>query len=658
MPLDNVSNLDALLVVLGVIAFALVLYRAVPAGRLAAPRTRFTDAEITRYDRALPKYAITAGIVLVLGAAHTVVKSFPPIYDWLGRAGHAGHLVRDIANSHLIIVLGGTVAATGLAWYALPRVAKRPLWSDRLANFSYWCTLIGAGGFYVANILLGTLMGRHVVAGVPYEQVKESFGAAYAVPVGISSGIMGIGYWTFTLVAVMTVVRSRRVEVERPRAHLLTYFAVGSLGLFAGTVQGVIQVMPAQMDWLHETGAAGHYIDPVAHAHVNLVTGILVLVAGVCFAWSRAEGGRARRTERRGFWLLVPASVLFYLVFLTLGFVEGGIMQRRGVDFDAATAVVGWPHTAALITAGVLTLAGTWYVLATLLRRFRNGADAGRPGSTLVVLGTVGLFVGTLQGLIQLTPAVKSWLEAAGELSDVPNAHAQLNMLGGVLPILFGLILIRAPEILGRRVPARVERRATPFVAVGVAVYYLGAMATSLVIGQTIASGGTLDAALAAADPWLPLAMGVGGLLYGVGYGSVARFVWRSTAAYRAAGRRRFVEGLRAYESRPGWLGRIPRTYFLLAEAVSAFAGFPGLGWMMTGRSLAGLPASMVGAAIAWAVIPMATAPGTGDPLIPLDTTTALLLYLGVTTTLSVVGLALSLGRRRTPSPAPGGAAT
>ena len=41
--------------------------------------------------------------------------------------------------------------------------------------------------------------------------------------------------------------------------------------------------MPWSLDWLHATGDAGKMIDPMAHAHMNLVGGVSVALMGLLY---------------------------------------------------------------------------------------------------------------------------------------------------------------------------------------------------------------------------------------------------------------------------------------------------------------------------------------------------------------------------------------
>lgn len=646
MWINDVSTFDALRVLAVIIALAYLAYRLVPGTGPSRPRTRFSDQDITAYDRALPKYFLAAFIALAVGAVHATVKSLPPVHAWLSDAGHGGHLVRDIANTHLVIVVGGTVAITGLTWYVLPRLLRRPLRSEKLAGLSFWCTLIGAGGFYLTNVVVGLVAGDWFHAGIGYEEAKELMGAWRAVPVGLSASIMGVGYWTFVVNVLITVHAARTVEEQGPDRHLAKWFVVGALGLFVGTVQGVIQVMPANEAWLHATAPAGEYIDPIAHAHVNLVTGSLVLVGALALWWSRRADAdqRDRRREQRVFWVLVPGSLAFYTTFMALGFVEGSMMLEQDLTFQQVVDRLGVLHVAPIALAGVATLVGLWLLLFELVRRFTSRRASLSVAAPFVLVASAALLLGTSQGLLQLLPPVKAWIEMTGQLGDsVANAHAQLNMLGGVLLVAIGLTLQDARVLLRAEPRPTDALRWTRLLIAGALAYWFAVIVTA------IADGGFLpDVARGpVADLVGPGGMAIGSGLYATAAIGLSAFAWRSTAAYRAEGVAKFRLWFDRYDGRtPAWVARVPRTYFLAAEAVMGLAGFPGLGWLLSGRARVGLPLALLGPGIAWALVPFLLSPYRQLPL-EASSMVELLVWLGGSTVLSMLLLFRSVTRRQ-----------
>ncbi|MEZ4664025.1 MAG: cbb3-type cytochrome c oxidase subunit I [Caldilineaceae bacterium] len=113
-------------------------------------------------------------MALLIGGAHTVIKNLPGFWQWLWTAGYGGHLFRDLSNSHIIIVGGGTVLLTGITWYVLPRFVNRPLYSEALAGASLWFTVIGVFGFYLSWLILGLVEGHMVANGWDYMAAKEA----------------------------------------------------------------------------------------------------------------------------------------------------------------------------------------------------------------------------------------------------------------------------------------------------------------------------------------------------------------------------------------------------------------------------------------------------------------------------------------------------
>src|SRR5213593_2564304 len=185
MWVQHLSSLEFLTYVAFFAVVVAAICRFVP-GRAAPIRDEpYSDAELTRHDARLAKYVVAGGGFLVLGALHMTLKNLPWPAEWLARSGYAGHLVRDLSNTHVMIVGGGTLISTGLCWYVLPRIVRRPLSSPGLAQGAFWFTAVGLLVFYIALIANGIAMGRLVSSGWDYEAAKLHMGKVYRVPVGI-----------------------------------------------------------------------------------------------------------------------------------------------------------------------------------------------------------------------------------------------------------------------------------------------------------------------------------------------------------------------------------------------------------------------------------------------------------------------------------------
>src|SRR6266702_3694185 len=159
-------------------------------------------------DHGIPRFFYAAGAALILSAIQGVVQRLPGISDWLSGADYGGHMVTDLAQTHITIVGAGTISLTALIYYVLPRVTRRPLYSKALTNLSFWATIIGVFGFYIAMLSIATYEGAMVHAGWPYEAARDWMGAWHKAPMAITAAIMGLGYWTFVTNVYVTVGRA------------------------------------------------------------------------------------------------------------------------------------------------------------------------------------------------------------------------------------------------------------------------------------------------------------------------------------------------------------------------------------------------------------------------------------------------------------------
>jgi len=584
-------------------------------GTAAPVRERpYDDDELGRHDLKLAKYFVAGGFFLVLGALHMTVKNVPWIAEWLARGGYAGHLVRDLSNTHVMIVGGGTLIATGLTWYALPRIVGRPLASEGLAQCAFWFTAVGLLVFYVSLIGNGIAMVRIVEHGWGYAYARDQMGKWYKVPTGIGAGVMGLGYWCLAANVGLTIFQSRLVHVPKPQWHLWKFFATGAAALTVGTVQGVIQVQPANADWLYRAGHAGEWIDPISHAHVNLVTGLTMLVAGALLALAPQLGATApsRQVVNACFYGLLGWSLTFYAVALYLGFHEGHLVVARGFTPEEAEHATTL-HPFLIMFAGIGMFASFWALLLVLARAYLRGRGAARP---FVLAGCAALAVGTLQGPVQALPAVNDLLDRGGDAGDViVNLHAQLNMLGGLMAMLIGAgagLLLQ----LGGTPRPRALRVAATCIPAGIGVYYAVGIAVSAVEAHDVTRGRTFAAAVAALEPWAALALVPAAALAGAGFAAYASAAWTMTARQRAAGRR-------ALAAMPSiYTGRIPRRVrrrrpisVAAYELPLGLLGFPGIGWLFAGFPFTASVLLLGGPAVAWAVIPIAFSPYGDGPL-------------------------------------------
>src|ERR671936_535217 len=558
-----VKHLSSLQFLTYVAFFAVVvaaICKFVPGKPAPVREEPYPDDELYAHDRKTAKYFVAGGLFLVLGSVHAAIKSLPWLAEYLARTGYAGHLVRDLSNTHVTIVGGGTLLATGLCWLALPRIVGRPLASEGLAQCAFWFTAIGLAVFYVALIANGIAMGSLMEHGWTYPAAKAHMGNWYKMPVGMGAGVMGLGYWCFATNVFVTVFQARTVKVPKPQWHLWKFFATGAAALTVGTVQGVIQVAPKNADWLYKAGHAGEWIDPISHAHINLVTGLAMLVFGALFLRTQPS----RRLVDTCFYSLLLGSLAFYFSTLYLGFHEGGLVVHRGLTPEAAEEATPL-HPFLIMGAGIAMFAAFWLVLVVAVRSVWRTRGRLR---IFVLAGCAALAVGTLQGPVQALPLVNEALVL------VPAALSVLVGFGAFASAMWRMTvrqraegreaLAATPQVFTGKIPKRVVRRSPAALAgyelplglmgfPGVGWLFAGFPLTSSIL---LMVGPALTCAI------IPVAFSPYGRgpLRGLGWG--VELVWLPTMAlvssaflYRAHARRKAKLEGRPPRGRKRWAG-------------------------------------------------------------------------------------------------------
>ena len=112
--------------------------------------------------------------------------------------------------------------------------------------------------------------------------------------------------------------------------HLVKFLVVSSVCFFIGTVHGVLQIMRPVRAWLDSIGSPyggpGHLIDPLAHAHINVVGGVVIFVMGASYYLLPKMGGvsiYSKRLVEHTFWWTSLGIAGFYSTLMTFGILEG-----------------------------------------------------------------------------------------------------------------------------------------------------------------------------------------------------------------------------------------------------------------------------------------------------------------------------------------------
>ena len=157
--------------------------------------------------------------------------------------------------------------------------------------------------------------------------------------------------------------------------YLLKFVLASGLSFLVGSVHGVLQLLPPIRAWLDSIGSPyggpGHLIDPLAHAHINLIGGVTLLAMAVSYYLVSVIGGRpihSRRLADLSFWTTVTGLASFYLILVIFGAWQGELLLAN----DPAIEQVHRLYSALVPVAATIMGAGIWMYLANLLLSFRG----------------------------------------------------------------------------------------------------------------------------------------------------------------------------------------------------------------------------------------------------------------------------------------------
>jgi len=140
------------------------------------------------------------------GSIHGVWQLLPPVRAWLDSIGSPyggpGHLIDPLAHAHINLIGGLMLFVMATSYYLIPKFTGRPVWSKKLMEASFWCTVTGVLCFYSTLMIFGAWMGELLLANDPYiDEAQKMYGPLIAV----SATIMGTGLWMFLGNAIISL---------------------------------------------------------------------------------------------------------------------------------------------------------------------------------------------------------------------------------------------------------------------------------------------------------------------------------------------------------------------------------------------------------------------------------------------------------------------
>lgn len=118
------------------------------------------------------------------------------------------------------------------------------------------------------------------------------------------------------------------IKTEHP--HLVKFLLVSAVSFFIGAIHGMLQVLPPIRAWLDSIGSPyggpGHMIDPLAHAHMNLVGGVVILAMGTSYYLLPIFSGKkifSLKLVDHSLWWTAIGQFYFYITQIVFGVWEG-----------------------------------------------------------------------------------------------------------------------------------------------------------------------------------------------------------------------------------------------------------------------------------------------------------------------------------------------
>src|SRR5436309_13387 len=80
---------------------------ATPNTQFAPPTTAEDRAEVAvdtlNADHGLPRFFFAAGVALVISAIHGILQRLPIFAEWIRTADYGGHMITNLAHTHITI---------------------------------------------------------------------------------------------------------------------------------------------------------------------------------------------------------------------------------------------------------------------------------------------------------------------------------------------------------------------------------------------------------------------------------------------------------------------------------------------------------------------------------------------------------------------------
>lgn len=160
--------------------------------------------------------------------------------------------------------------------------------------------------------------------------------------------------------------------------RLVKFLVTSAACFFVGTVHGVLQITRPIRAWLDAIGSPyggpGHMIDPLAHAHINVVGGVVIFIMGASYYLIPKLTGK--RIHSRGliehtYWWTTLGIIGFYSTLMIFGILEGRAMMANPSDTAAIHDIHKYYGGVISVVSSVMGM-GFWVYFFNLYKTVRK----------------------------------------------------------------------------------------------------------------------------------------------------------------------------------------------------------------------------------------------------------------------------------------------
>ena len=166
------------------------------------------------------------------------------------------------------------------------------------------------------------------------------------------------------------------MDYRNEEKRLLKFLVTSSAFFFIGTVHGVLQVIRPVREYLDSIGSPyggpGHMIDPLAHAHINVIGGVVILLMAATYyllpritekpLWSY-------KLVEHSYWWTTIGMIGFYSTLLIFGFWEGELLLAdRADEIEAVHKIYG----RTIATVATIMGMGFWIYFANVFATYKK----------------------------------------------------------------------------------------------------------------------------------------------------------------------------------------------------------------------------------------------------------------------------------------------